>query len=141
MNDSKIKLDSTNVKNCWLKIKSGQGTDFFVNEFYKLLFEQHPEIEQLFPEKLIQQKSKLLNMLDNVINGIEYISELESILIELGQHHKDIGVTKEMFDIFISAVIEAANSSSSYRLTEKESAAWKDAFTEISKTLLKAYSQ
>ena len=139
MGSSQVVLDSKSVKNCWLKIKSGNGTDFFVNEFYKYLFDQHPEIQQLFPEDLTKQKSKLLNMLDNVINGIEYIDELESTLIELGQQHKGIGVTKEMFDTFLSAVIEAANSSSSYRLTEKESDAWKAAFQEISKILLKAY--
>jgi len=141
MSNAKVVLDSESVKNCWLKIKSGNGTDFFVNEFYKHLFNQHPEIQQLFPDDLTKQKSKLLNMLDNVINGIEYIDELESVLLELGQHHKDIGVTKEMFDTFLSAVVEAANSSSSYRLTEKESEAWKIAFQEISNVLLKVYAQ
>jgi len=139
MNDSKFVIDSESVKSCWLKIKSGKGTDFFVSEFYKILFEQHPEIEHIFPEDLTIQKSKLLNMLDNVINGIEYIGELESILIELGQNHKDLGVTEEMFETFISAVIDAANSSSSYNFTKKESTAWKEAFYEISKILLKAY--
>lgn len=132
-------IDSDCVKSCWLKIRSSKGADFFVSDFYKLLFEKHPEIQQLFPEDLGQLKSKLLNMLDNVINGIDYIDELENVLIELGEQHKGTGIKEEMFDIFLSAVVDAAINSSSYSLTDKEINAWRNAFREISNIMLKAY--
>lgn len=135
MND----IDNESLKNCWTKIKSAKGVDFFIDHFYQLLFEHHPEIRPLFPENSKKQKSSLLTMLDNVINGIEYIDELEKELMDLGKHHKNIGIKKEMFDAFITTIVEAANSSSDYKLTNKELIAWESAFREISNTILKAY--
>ena len=132
-------INAEAVKECWLKIKSAEGTDYFVTAFYHYLFDQHPEIQHLFPEDLSQQKTKLLNMLDNVINGIEYIDELESILMELGETHKGVGITKEMYDVFVIAAIKAAEKSSDFSITKEELAEWEDAFREISNVMLKAY--
>jgi len=132
-------LDSASVKACWDKIKSAKGADLFIDEFYQLMFKHHPETSSLFPENLTDQKRMLLAMLDNVINGLEYIDELEEALVDLGQHHKNIGIKKEMFDAFITIIVEAANSSSDYRLTDKELIAWKNAFRKISDIMLKAY--
>lgn len=138
-NINQTAVDSNMVKNCWLKIKSTKGTDFFVNDFYRLLFKQLPEVQRLFPDDLVKQKSKLLNMLDNVINGIEYIEELEDILIELGQRHKDIGINEEMYATFITCVTQTANTSSAYQLSKEELNAWEDAFREVLNIMLKAY--
>jgi nitric oxide dioxygenase len=132
-------INTDAVKDCWLKIKSAEGSDYFVSTFYRHLFEQHPEIQHLFPEDLGQQKTKLLSTLDNVINGIEYIDELESILIELGETHKSLGINKEMYEVFLIAVVKAAEESSDFRITKKELTAWEDAFREISNIMLKAY--
>lgn len=132
-------INSDAVKDCWLKIKSAEGTDYFVTTFYCHLFEQHPEIQRLFPDDLGQQKAKLLNMLDSVINGIEYIDELESILIELGETHKGLGITKEMYEVFVIAAVKAAEKSSDFSITKEELAAWEDAFREVSNIMLKVY--
>ncbi len=66
------------------KIKKEKGTDFFINHFYQHMF-------------------------DNVINGIEYIEVLKKELLNLGKHHKNRGIKKEMFDAFISTIVVASN--------------------------------
>ena len=137
--ESEVELDSASVKACWDKIKSAKGSDSFVDKFYQQMFKHHPETRPLFPENLMEQKRTLLSTLDNVINGIEYINELEKELIELGQHHKNIGIKREMFNAFITTIVETANSSSDYRLTNEELISWENAFREISNIMLKAY--
>lgn len=132
-------IDSQSVKNCWSKIQAAKGSHFFVENFYRFMFEHHPETRPLFPNSLVQQKTTLLSTLDNVINGIEYIEELEKELIDLGRHHKNLGIKKEMFDAFVKTVVAAANYSSDYSLTDKELAAWEAAFRKISNIMLKAY--
>lgn len=140
MNDiNNSAIDSESVKNCWSKIKSDNGTDLFVDNFYQLMFEHHPELRKYFPDELKNQKIKLLTTLDNVINGIEYINDLEDELVALGQRHKNIGITKDMYEIFISSIIDTAKMSSDNSLTDKELAAWTDAFTKVSNIMLKAY--
>ena len=111
----------------------------FIDNFYQRMFEQHPDIRALFPKNIKEQKTKLLTTLDNVINGIDYINELKPTLTELGQHHKNIGITEEMYDVVISAIVETANVSSDYKLTSEELDAWQGAFREISNIMLEAY--
>jgi hemoglobin-like flavoprotein len=137
--DNESVIDSESVKNCWKKIKSAKGVDFFVDKFYQLMFEHHPKFRPFFPENLKIQKSSLLATLDNVINGIEYIDELEDELITLGQRHKEICIKKEMFDDFISTIVATANFASDFSLTDKELVAWEDAFRQVSNIMLKAY--
>lgn len=127
------------IKSCWSKIKAAKGTDFFVDHFYQHMFEHHPDTQALFPVDLTQQKTTLLATLDNVINGFEYIEELEKELLSLGRHHKNLGIKKEMFDAFISTIVVTASFSSDSSLSEQELAAWEKAFRKISDTMLKAY--
>lgn len=132
-------FDSQNIKSCWSKIKSTKGTEFFITHFYQILFEQHPEIKHLFPDDLTKLELKLINTLDNVINGFEYINELDEELFKLGQLHKNINIEKENYEIFITTIVEAANVSSNYQLSEKELESWEHAFRKVSNIMLKAY--
>lgn len=91
---------SDNVKSCRAKIKAANGTDFFIDNFYQLMFSHHPETLSFFPANLSEQKTTLLATLDNVINGIEYITELENEILALGLRHKDIGINKEIMTPF-----------------------------------------
>lgn len=136
---NKMIIDSDSVKNCWLKIKSAKGVDFFIDDFYRLMFEQRPDVHALFPKNINEQKTKLLTTLDNVINGIDYIDDLKPTLTELGRFHKNIDIKKEMYDIFISIIVETANTSADYKLTSEELDAWEGAFREISNIMLEAY--
>ncbi len=103
------------------------------------MFEHHPDTQALFPKDLIQQKTTLLATLDNVINGVEYIKDLEDELLSLGKHHKNLNVKKEMFDDFISSIVAVVNLSSDFSLTKKELAVWENAFRKVSDIMLKAY--
>ena len=60
-------------------------------------------------------------------------------LLELGRHHKNLGVTKEMYEIFIVAVISAADFASNSSLTQSERIAWEEAFREMAEIMLEAY--
>lgn len=140
MNNVQNNQYNNSVKTCWSKIKAENGADAFIDDFYHLMFKHHPEIRHLFPATLLDQKTSLLATLDNVINGIDYIEELEQELIALGQRHKDIGIEKEMFDVFIITIIKSANNASNNTLTDKELFAWEEAFQKITNIMLKAYS-
>lgn len=137
--DNKSISDSENIANCWVKIKSAKGTDFFVDTFYKILFKHHPDVRPLFPDDLKTQKTSLLSMLNSVVSGIEFIDNLESNLTELGEIHKHVGITKEMYNYFIAAIVTAANLSSDFSFTDEELESWESAFRKISDIMLKTY--
>ncbi len=128
-----------NVANCWAKIQSAKGSDFFVDTFYRLLFKHYPETRPLFPEDLKVQKTSLLSMIHSVVNGIDFINELNKELTDLGKRHKEAGITKEMYDHFILAIVTAANLSSDYSFTDDEVKAWESAFKKIAEIMLNSY--
>ncbi|MDH5395288.1 MAG: globin domain-containing protein [Gammaproteobacteria bacterium] len=132
-------INSEHLKKCWIKIDKAKGTDAFVEIFFRQLFNDYPETRQLFSGDLDRQKSNLLTTLDNVINGFEYINIIEKEFIQLGDYHKKIGITAEMFNAFNSTILSAANEASDFSLTEDESSAWKSAFEQISNIMLKNY--
>ena len=132
-------VDNTKINSCWSKIKRGKGSNFFVELFYQIMFEKYPETKALFPENMKKQNAALLNMLDNVINGIGYLDEFEDILIQLGKRHQHLGVEAKMYDVFIEIVVEAAKQSSNYTLTESELLDWEKAFRIVSDIMQKNY--
>lgn len=137
--NTQIAIDSESVKNCWLKIKSANGTNAFVDNFYTRMFDSFPETRSLFPANLVEQKSTLLATLDSVITGIDYIEDLKDELIELGRRHKKFGINEDMYVAFIITVVECANITANFKLTDKELEAWETAFREVTKIMLKAY--
>lgn len=127
------------VANCWAKITGARGSDFFVDTFYRLLFKHYPQSRSLFPADLNTQKTSLLSMIHNIVNGIDYLDELNDTLIQLGKRHKQAGVTKDMFNYFIIAFVTSANLSSNYSFTDEELNAWECAFRKISEIMLSSY--
>lgn len=77
--------------------------------------------------------------MNDVISGIEFIDDLKGDLTELGQHHKKIGVTKEMYDCFLITIVKTADISSGNTLTDKELSAWEEAFRKVCNIMLSTY--
>lgn len=127
------------VQSCWSSIKEQTSDSFFIETFYKTLFERYPNTRALFSDSIDTLKIELLTKLDNVINGIEHIKDIEPALVTLGTIHKNAGVSREMFDAFIEVMTEAAAIASNNTLNKTELNEWNKAFREISQSLLKAY--
>lgn len=124
---------------CWSKIKLGNGSKYFVDKFYQILFDKYPETKALFPTYMKKQNSALLNMLDNVINGIKYIDELDEILLPLGKRHQEIGVDVKLYDVFVEIVVESAIDSANHCLTDSEITEWEKAFRMVSERMIQGY--
>ncbi len=138
MNTSRA-INPENVKFCWQKVKQELGSDYFVDQFYENLFGQFPETRAAFSDNMALQKSKLLTMLDNVINGIEFIDQLEDELVNLGQLHLDKNISAEMYDIFVQNITETASKAANHSLSNDELEDWQNAFRLVSDIMLRAY--
>lgn len=134
-------INSENVKTCWNKIKQARGSDYFVDKFYQALFEQYPETRDLFPESMKAQNIALISMLDNVINGIEYLDQLTENLAQLGSRHQNMGITTDMYDVLTKIIVATAQDASDESLTEEEVKDWEYAFKNISTEMIKGYSE
>lgn len=132
-------IDYQYIKICWKKIKNEKGTDSLVDHFYLTLFSNYPETRELFPNDIATQKRTLLATIDNIINGIEHAQKIKTALHDLGSQHKELGITPEMYDAFIVAIVEAAEEASNFTLTEQERHTWEKAYREMADIMLEAY--
>lgn len=134
-------INNKNVKSCWNKINNANGSDYFVEKFYHTLFEQYPGTRDLFPESMKVQNIALISMLDNVINGIEYIDDLEESLAQLGARHQNMNVPTNMYDVLTEIIVTTAQDASDDSLTDEELKDWEYAFKAISDLMTKGYSK
>lgn len=132
-------IDSDLVKSCWSIIKDNTSDLFFIETFYEILFERYPDTRHLFSASMANQNLVIRNKLDNVINGIEHIHKTEPSLIKLGETHKNLGITPEMYNMLVESIVEAATIASNNSLNDAELSEWEKAFRKISDIMLKAY--
>lgn len=127
------------LNTCWKKIKKEKGSDALVSYFYRELFSRQPKSRELFPSDLETQKRTLLATIDNIINGAEHAEKIKDALLALGHHHKNLGVTADMYPVFIEIMIEAADFAANKTLTDVERHTWEKAYQEMVDLMLEAY--
>jgi len=81
---------NNNLANCLKKIESKKGMNFYVQNFYRILSEEHPDMQAAFASDLKALKIKFQLTFDSFINWFESIETLENELINPGKHHKKL---------------------------------------------------
>ncbi|MDH5649432.1 MAG: globin domain-containing protein [Gammaproteobacteria bacterium] len=135
-----IKVDSRLVRSCWEKIELAQYQQEYVAVFYHTLFQQHPHLRVLFPSDLKAQERKLLETLNQVINGLQYLEELKESLLELGRKHQDLNIDPALFEVVTGVSVVALKRVLDSNITQEELLAWEQAFRAVSAIMLQGYS-
>lgn len=108
--------------------------------FYTRLIEHKPELAHLFNTNMSEQIRKFMNMLSVIINGLDNLHEIVTILQDLGARHEKYGVKPEHYKIFgetlISTILHETNASSQ----EDTKEAWLETYKTVVKIMLSASS-
>ncbi len=75
--------------------------------FYGKLFAAHPGLRRMFPEDLNQQASKLVAMLELVVDNLEFPEQNARLLAELGRRHQGYGVQPEHYPVVVEMLTES----------------------------------
>ncbi|MGI9385698.1 MAG: globin family protein [Methyloligellaceae bacterium] len=73
--------------------------------FYNRLFEIAPELREMFPDDLADQKSKLMAALTVAVKGLDNPHKLLPVIQELGRKHKSYGVSEANYDTVAEALL------------------------------------
>ena len=65
--------------------------------FYDHLFVIAPEVRQLFPAKLSEQKIKLMAMLTKAVNNLHQLDAILPAVRQLGERHRGYGVLADHY--------------------------------------------
>jgi len=132
MNDAQKLL----VIETWEKVKplAGVATDLF----YTKLFELDPSLQPMFKGNMKQQKTKLFAALCFVVDNLNDVPTIVSVLEDLGRKHVGYGVKEEHYTTVGNALIGTLRAALGFHFTKDVEDAWTCAYSLVSSTMINA---
>jgi hemoglobin-like flavoprotein len=120
------------------------NTDRVASRFYSSLFEQHPEVQSLFPKDTSDLATKLISVFELIVFSFEerkpnqfYLQA--SIMVplrSLGKKHEEKGVQNHHYPIANQLLLEAIRKEAGYVLPKEVEDAWKLALAHLTSAML-----
>jgi PAS domain S-box-containing protein len=112
-------------------------SDEFVSNFYEILFNESEQIKILFMNtKMEQQKEKLWQSLEIIIENLRKPKLINVFAKGLGATHAKYGVLIEHYPIVANALIQALKAQMGVEWTPETEKAWVDAYTIIQSAMI-----
>ncbi|MDF1583079.1 MAG: globin family protein [Methyloprofundus sp.] len=106
--------------------------------FYARLFELDPSVKKLFKGKLDYQGDKLMTTLNVVVNSLDNLEQVETMLQAMGKRHIIYGVEAAHFETVGAALLWALEQGLGDNFTEEVKEAWVIAYSLIADTMKQA---
>lgn len=109
----------------------------FAASFYQNLFQDYPQVKQLFANTNIEdQERKLMTALVAIVSNIRHLTNLEKLLEHLGERHLKYGVRLEHYQMLGSTLIKTLESylEEDWNLEVKQ--VWTQAYQTIVKLMV-----
>jgi PAS domain S-box-containing protein len=111
--------------------------DEFVSNFYEILFNESEQIKSLFMNtKMEQQKEKLWQTLEIIIENLRKPKLINVFAKGLGATHAKYGVLVEHYPIVANALIQALKAQMALEWTPETEKAWVDAYKIIQSAMI-----
>ena len=103
--------------------------------FYDRLFERAPETRAMFRDNIESQADKLMNTLMVVVQSIDNLAGLVTLVEALGRQHAALGVTEAQYalvgDILIDTIAENVED-----WTDEDRAAWEELYNDLADLMI-----
>ncbi len=116
----------------------------FARHFYNLLFQQYPQVRELFPNMesgMRRQEASLITTLAVVVAGVERGENLAAVIRSLGERHSRYGAQAAHYPIVGQLLIQTFQDLLGDAFTTQMKAAWSQAYEIISNEMLKGAAQ
>jgi hemoglobin-like flavoprotein len=118
------------VQDSFKKVASISAT--VADLFYDRLFTIAPEVRQLFPNDLREQKKKLLAMLVTAVNNLHQVEQIIPAVQELGKRHARYGVSSDHYEPVGTALLWTLEQGLGDDFTPAVKEAWTQAYVTLS---------
>jgi hemoglobin-like flavoprotein len=109
--------------------------DFFSELLYKKLFELEPKSQALFRGDMVEQRRKLMRMLQISVENLDHPEDLQPMLFNLGQIHHSFGIEGHQFTSFGDAMVFAIRTVLGKEYSPEVEQAWKAVFQYLAATM------
>lgn len=112
--------------------------DHLAKYFCTHLFAHNPELRQLFPADLAEQRDRLFAALTQIVARTEDPDRLTAYLRSLGRDHRKFRALPEHYPAVGASLIAAVRHFSGHSWTAEIEKAWTEAYTAISQVMIEA---
>lgn len=99
--------------------------------FYDRLFEIAPDVRQLFPDDLKEQKKKLIAMLATAVTNLHQAEKIIPAVQELGKRHAGYGVTAKHYEPVGAALLWTLEQGLGADFTPPLKEAWTETYVTL----------
>jgi len=114
------------VQSTWLKVLPIR--DRAAQLFYDRLFETDPSLSGLFRTNMQQQREKLMQVIDAVVNGLSRLERILPSIQELGRRHATYGVKDHHYGTVGAALLWTLGKGLGAEFTPEVKDAWASAY-------------
>jgi NAD(P)H-flavin reductase len=112
--------------------------DEAVAYFYAWLFLQQPELRQLFPPAMDEQRDRLFRALGRIVESLSTPDEMARYLSQLGRDHRKYRVEPAMYDAVGAALIATLRAFAKDDFTPAAEEAWGQTYAAASALMIRA---
>ncbi len=112
--------------------------DEAVAYFYAWLFLRRPELRELFPPAMDEQRDRLFRSLGRIVESLSTPDEMARYLSQLGRDHRKYGVTPDMYDAVGEALIATLRAFAGAAFTGAAEEAWTQTFAAAAALMIRA---
>ena len=106
--------------------------------FYAWLFLRRPELRDLFPPAMDEQRDRLFRALSRIIDSLETPDQMAAYLAQLGRDHRKYHVEPEMYDAVGEALIATLRAFAGPAFTADAEQIWVQTYTTASSLMIRA---
>ena len=106
--------------------------------FYTRLFHVAPEMRELFPDDMKEQRRKLRAMLAHLVDNLTGLEELVPAIQELGCRHTKYAADRSDYNTVSDALIWTLEQGLGEMFTDEVREAWAAAFDTLSEIMIEA---
>src|SRR5215831_17237426 len=109
--------------------------------FYDKLFKLDPSLRSMFEPDMSQQRTKLLQMLTAVVQGLDRLEQLVPVVQDLGRRHAGYGVTDKHYDTVGAALLWTLEQGLGDAFTPETKDAWATVYGLLATTMKQAAAE
>lgn len=106
--------------------------------FYARLFARSPELRELFPPAMDEQRDRLVRALARIVESLSSPEELASYLTQLGRDHRKYSVEPSMYEAVGAALVATLRAFAGDDFTPAAQDAWVQTYTAASALMIRA---
>jgi len=107
-----------------------------VEVFYSRLFDKAPQVREMFPDDMTEQKKKLLGAVALAVGSLRSLDKLVPVLEEMGAKHVQYGTLDAHYPVVVDTMLEAMAEVAGSAWTPEVASDWKTALELISNTMI-----